>query len=98
MTPLTRNARRLAARLGAVVLAAINSSSAMAGGRVLTKYDVVTIKVVGDPDLDRTARVGPDGAIAFPYVDRVKAAGRTEDEVARAIERRLVELKILADP
>ena len=94
---MTPNRRRPAAVLGLLTLAAF-ASPAAAGGRVLDKYDVVTIKVVGDPDLDTTARVAPDGTIAFPYVGRIKAAGRTEDEVARAIERRLVELKILADP
>jgi hypothetical protein len=31
-------------------------------------------------------------------VGRIKAAGLTEDELARDVERRLVELKILADP
>jgi polysaccharide export outer membrane protein len=71
---------------------------APASGRVLTTSDVVSIRVVDEPDLDTTARVEPDGTINFPYVGRIKAAGRTEDELARAIERRLVELKILADP
>ena len=33
--------------------------------------------------------------INFPYVGRI---GLTEDELARDVERRLVELKILADP
>jgi hypothetical protein len=31
-------------------------------------------------------------------VGRIKAGGLTEDELARDVERRLVELKILADP
>jgi protein involved in polysaccharide export with SLBB domain len=42
--------------------------------------------------------VEPDGTINFPFVGRVKAAGRTEDDLGRAIGRRLVELKILAGP
>ena len=71
---------------------------AQAGGRVLTTSDLVVIKVINQPDLDTTTRVEPDGTINFPYVGRIKAAGRTEDELARAVERRLVELKILADP
>jgi polysaccharide export outer membrane protein len=60
--------------------------------------DVVTIKVLELPDLNATTRVEPDGTINFPFVGRIKAAGLTQDELARIIERRLVERKILADP
>lgn len=81
-----------------VLFAAAGSAPADAGGRVLTASDVVVIRVLEEPDLTTTARVEPDGTIAFPYVGRIRAAGRTEDELARAVERRLVELKIIADP
>jgi protein involved in polysaccharide export with SLBB domain len=50
------------------------------------------------PDLDWTTRVEPDGTINFPYVGRIKAAGLTEDDLARTVERRLIELKIIAGP
>ncbi len=93
-----REAQIPAAGLAACVLATLWPSAAPAGGRVLVPSDVVTIRVIGEPVLDTTARVAPDGTITFPYVGRIKAAGRTEDEVARAVERRLVELKIIADP
>ena len=43
-----------------------------------------------------TYLVEPDGTINFPYVGRIRAAGRTEDDLARTIERRLIELKIIA--
>jgi len=76
----------------------VAAPAAPAGGRVLTTSDVVRIRVVDEPDLDTTTRVEPDGTINFPYVGRIKAAGRTEDELERTIERRLVELKVLADP
>ncbi len=79
-------------------LPAVGSSPALAGGRVLVPSDVVSIRVLGQPDLDTTTRVAPDGTISFPYVGRIRAAGRTEDEVASAVERRLIELKILAAP
>ncbi len=69
---------------------------ALAGGRVLTTFDVVSIRVLNEPDLDTTTRVEPDGTISFPYIGRIRAAGLTEDQLERAIERRLVELKILA--
>ena len=77
---------------------ALGAPSAEAGGRVLTTSDVVSIRVLNQPDLDTTARVEPDGTINFPYVGRIKAAGLTEDQLERAIERRLVEPNILADP
>jgi polysaccharide biosynthesis/export protein len=79
---------------GLALLAA--TPSARAGGSVLTTSDVVTIRIPGEPELDTTARVEPDGTLALPYVGRIKAAGLTEDEVARLIEKRLIELKILA--
>jgi protein involved in polysaccharide export with SLBB domain len=86
------------ARIGPfLALAAFAAAPALAaGGRVLTPMDVVTIRIVEAPDLDTTARVEEDGTIAFPYLGRIKAAGLTEDELARRIERGLVERKILA--
>jgi protein involved in polysaccharide export with SLBB domain len=68
------------------------------GGRVLTTSDVVAIRIPDHPDLDWTTRVEPDGTINFPYVGRIKAAGLTEDDLARTVERRLIELKIIAGP
>jgi protein involved in polysaccharide export with SLBB domain len=84
--------------MSAVILAATGASAAGSGGRVLTTSDVVAIRIVDHPDLDMTARVEPDGTINFPYVGRVKAAGRTEDELGLTIHRRLIELKIIAQP
>jgi polysaccharide biosynthesis/export protein len=84
--------------LVAGVLSLLAAAPALAGGRVLTTSDIVNIKIVGQPDLDTTTRVELDGTINFPYVGRIKAAGLTEDALERKIERRLVELKILAAP
>ena len=72
--------------------------AAQGGGRLLTASDVVAIRIPDHPDLDWTARIEPDGTINFPYVGRIKAAGLTEDDLARTVERRLVELKIIAEP
>lgn len=88
----------LALRIGVVLLAGVAAPVARGGGRVLTTSDVVAIRIVDHPELDWTTRVEPDGAINFPYLGRVKAAGRTEDELARAVERGLVERKIIAGP
>ena len=69
-----------------------------AGGRLLNKSDVVTIKVVSQPDMDTTSRVELDGTVQFPYVGRIKAAGLTEDQLAHAIETRLASRQIVNDP
>ena len=55
--------------------------AAGSGGRILTTSDVVAIRIVDHPELDTTTRVEPDGTINFPYVGRIKAAGRTEDDL-----------------
>jgi polysaccharide biosynthesis/export protein len=69
-----------------------------AGGRVLTTQDVVSIKVVNQPDMDTTSRVETDGTISFPYVGRIRAAGLSEDQVAHAIERQLASRQIVTEP
>ena len=82
----------------AAAFAALAPAWAQQGGRVLTRSDVVTIKVVSQPDMDTTSRVDLDGTVQFPYVGRVKAAGLTEDALARTIERRLAQRQIVNDP
>jgi protein involved in polysaccharide export with SLBB domain len=89
---------RLALLSSALLFAATGALAAGSGGRVLTTSDVVVIRIVDHPELDTTARIEPDGTINFPYVGRIQAAGRTEDDLGRAAGRRLVELKILAGP
>jgi protein involved in polysaccharide export with SLBB domain len=89
---------RLAIVTSALLFAATGASAAGSGGRVLTTSDVVAIRLIDHPELDTTTRVEPNGTINFPYVGRIRAAGRTEDDLARAVDRRLVELKIIAGP
>jgi protein involved in polysaccharide export with SLBB domain len=84
--------------VGALLLMTGGAPAGQGGGRVLTTSDVVAIRIVDHPDLDWTTRIEPDGTINFPYVGRIKAAGLTEDDLARTVERRLVELKIVAGP
>ena len=81
-----------------VSLFAATGALAAGGGRVLTTSDVVAIRIVDHPELDTTTRIEPDGTINFPYVGRIQAAGRTEDDLGRAVERRLIELKIIVGP
>ena len=84
--------------ISVLLFAAIGAAAAQSGGRVLTTSDVVSIRLIDHPELDTTTQIEPDGTINFPYVGRIKAAGRTQDELARIVERRLVELKIIAGP
>jgi polysaccharide export outer membrane protein len=84
--------------ISVALFGATGASSAQSAGRVLTASDVVSIRIVDHPDLDTTTRIEPDGTINFPYVGRIRAAGRTEDELGRAVERRLIALKIIAAP
>ena len=80
---------------GVTLLLAAGAAPALAGGRALTPMDVVTIRIVNEPDLDTTTRVETNGAIAFPYLGRIKAAGLTEDQLAQRIERGLIDRKFL---
>ena len=80
------------------IAAAAAAFGARAGGRVLTTQDVISIKVVNQPDMDTSTRVETDGTINFPYVGRIKAAGLSEDDLAHAIERRLAARQIVTDP
>ncbi len=48
--------------------------------------------------MDTATRVETDGTISFPYVGRIKAAGLSEDQLARAIESRLASRQIVTDP
>jgi polysaccharide export outer membrane protein len=89
---------RPAIAVSAALLAATAGAPARGGGRVLTISDVVAIRIVDHPELDTTTRIEPDGTINFPYVGRIRAAGRTEDDLGRIVERRLIELKIVAGP
>jgi polysaccharide export outer membrane protein len=85
--------------LGLLTIGAVVPDLARAaGGRVLTPQDVVSIKVVNQPDMDTTARVETDGTINFPYVGRIRAAGLSEDQVARAIEKQLAARQIVTEP
>ncbi len=86
-------------RLAVVALAMASGLPAYAaGGRVLTKSDVVAIKVVSQPDMDTTTRVELDGTVNFPYIGRVRAVGLTEDALAHEIEKRLASRQIVTDP
>ncbi|HTR13663.1 MAG TPA: polysaccharide biosynthesis/export family protein [Roseiarcus sp.] len=82
----------------ALISSLATASAALAGGRILAPMDVLSIRVLEQPDLDVIARVELDGTINFPYIGRIKAAGRTPDDVANEIETKLVQKNILVRP
>ena len=55
--------------------------------------DVLDIRVLPDPLIQRSATVRPDGYITFDLIGDVKAAGRTTQEIAEDIERRVARFK-----
>ena len=84
--------------LGVFALGALAVIPARAAGRIVAPSDIVSIKVVNQPDMDTTTRVSPDGTINFPYVGRIRAAGRSEDDLAHAIENQLASRQIVTEP
>jgi polysaccharide biosynthesis/export protein len=93
-----RKVRLWALGLCVLTIGAAAAFGARAAGRVLTIQDVISIKVVNQPDMDTATRVETDGTISFPYVGRIKAVGLSEDQLAHAIERRLAARQIVTDP
>ena len=59
---------------------------AMAQGYTIRSGDTLSIEVLEDPSLNRTALVLPDGTISFPFAGSIQAAGRTSGQVESAIE------------
>lgn len=53
--------------------------------------DVLSIEMLGEPELTRTLTIDTDGAFDYPYVGRVKAAGLTLRAIKALIEKKLVD-------
>ncbi len=51
--------------------------------------DSLRIEVIEDSSLDRDVLVTPDGRFSFPFTGSIAAAGRTTEQIARAIASRL---------
>ncbi len=56
--------------------------------------DQLSIRVLPEPAIERTARVRPDGRFSMDLVGDVDATGRTTDEIAREIEQRIAEYRV----
>src|SRR5689334_15377287 len=49
--------------------------------------DLISVSIYGDPDLGRDCPIRADGYIFLPLLrEKIKAAGKTTEEVQRAIE------------
>jgi polysaccharide export outer membrane protein len=67
-------------------------SSAPAGAQtnyVLGVQDVVTVTVVGEPDLSRKFTIEQDGTFTFPYIGRVLARGLTPRQLEEELKKKL---------
>jgi len=51
--------------------------------------DKLALGVAGEPELDMTVQVRPDGFISFPIVGDIYVEGKTADEVRHALKRAL---------
>ncbi len=51
--------------------------------------DTLRVKVWGEPNLDLSLRVRPDGKITFPLANDIRVEGLTPDQVRREITTRL---------
>jgi polysaccharide biosynthesis/export protein len=64
----------------------------------LDPSDIITVKVLGQPDLDTQVRVDDDGTINFPFAGRLQVAGKTPDEVGRQLDAALQRANIVNKP
>ncbi|MBN9164624.1 MAG: polysaccharide biosynthesis/export family protein [Myxococcales bacterium] len=60
--------------------------------------DVLEVFVVGEEKLPREYEIGPDGTLAFPYVDPIKVSGLEPRQIAMSLRESLVEAKFLVSP
>lgn len=87
-------------QLVAVLLAlTLGSFDALqAAGRKLQPSDTIQVRVLNQPEFDTQARLSPDGTVSLPYLGRVRAAGLTEDGLARALANALKGKGVVNDP
>lgn len=64
----------------------------------ISPQDIIIVHVVGEVELPIEYRVSAEGEIRFPFLESVKVAGKTPNEVASLIKRRLVDEDFFVDP
>lgn len=55
---------------------------------ILGAGDQIEINVFGEPDLSRTVTIKPDGVIALPLINQVRAAGKTAGQLEAELTKR----------
>lgn len=60
--------------------------------------DTIDVQVVGEADIPKEYRLGPDGSIDFPFIRQVHLEGLDAHAAAALIARKLVEKRFYRDP
>jgi polysaccharide biosynthesis/export protein len=71
--------------------AAANAAAGDQADYVLGPQDILKVMVFDEPALTGSFKVDGDGAFSYPYLDRVKAGGRTPRDLKEEIEKRLAD-------
>lgn len=75
------------------------AASSAVGDYKISPQDVLIIHIIGEqPDFPIEQRVSGEGYINFPFLETVKAAGKTTMEVAALIRNRLIQEDFFVDP
>jgi polysaccharide export outer membrane protein len=78
---------------------ATGTTNAAVGDYKISPQDVLIIHIIGEqPDFPIEQRVSGEGNINFPFLETVKAAGKTTMEVAALIRKRLIDEEFFVDP
>lgn len=67
-------------------LCLVSTGSAQIAARKIRPSDILSIKVVGEPELTLNKRVGDDGKITYPWLGELLVTGKTIAEVERELQ------------
>jgi polysaccharide export outer membrane protein len=65
---------------------------------IIGPQDLLSITILESPELSRETRVGPDGTVGLPLLDRVLLRGLTLTEAEDVLEKKYIEAGILNSP
>lgn len=65
---------------------------------VIGPQDLLSVKILESPELSRETRVGPDGMVGLPLLDRVLLRGLTLTEAEDLLVKKYIEAGILNSP
>ena len=82
---------RASFRIFATILTmlALTAAASAQGAYKIRSGDMLQVEVLEDTSLDRSVLVLPGGTISFPYAGTVSAVGRSVNDVAAELSRRL---------